>query len=455
MTNATREDVAAYIDLLRTKYAGKASEADLKAYEEKLLSQYNIQVEENPSFLEKAVDLGLRGLDYAGGLTRTALADAIGEDKTVTGDDWVNALKGKALSSNEILEKEGVPAGGSLSQILPSLYSDTGNEWLKFQRGGPFDATPRGAVGLGLDIITDPLTYLTFGASAGSKTAKALQPVGSAIKKTGEKIYKSGLKPFDAVTEDMAKTSASEVMTKYGIGGTTKQIEKQVGNVAKELLEKKNQLLQYADKSGATINMRDATYDVRKNLLDVKKGIDPIYKKRTRGVKEEVSEYRKLGELTPSQVDELKASLYRDINDNAFNPLKKNTIKDDFRKSTAKGLKESIEETLSKLEPGLGDELKNTNDELSTMLTIKDALRKEVKKADKKNIVSSVDGGLAGVALKDPLLGVGLLTGKKLSDLSKTTLFRTMSGKGLKSVGEAPPLIDVLARRGAIEKNKE
>ncbi|NBO22189.1 hypothetical protein EBU94_02450, partial [bacterium] len=103
-------------------------------------------------------------LGYPGGLVRGAIAGAI--EKATGRDDLVNlkdVLKGEAPFSSEIMEKMGVKEGKSLSDVLPSLYSKTGNEWTKLQKGGLLDPTARGAAGLATDIITDPLTYATAG----------------------------------------------------------------------------------------------------------------------------------------------------------------------------------------------------------------------------------------------------------------------------------------------------
>ena len=121
-------------------------------------------IEYGASALQKAEPV-LKVLGYPGGLVRGAIAGgleaATGRDDLV---DIKDVLKGEAPGSSEIMEKLGVKEGGSLSDIAPSLYSETG-KGLKLQKGGLFDPTARGVAGLAADIITDPLTYATAGAA--------------------------------------------------------------------------------------------------------------------------------------------------------------------------------------------------------------------------------------------------------------------------------------------------
>src|SRR6185503_15436962 len=123
-------------------------------YRQYLINQAKQKFEEGqssqePGIFDKAKNATLTGLgvagkalDYAGGVARTAGAYPF--VKKVTGQDVLNALKANPLTGEQILEKAGAPQGGSLSDVLPSLYSDTG-EGLPLQKGGAFDPTKRGA----------------------------------------------------------------------------------------------------------------------------------------------------------------------------------------------------------------------------------------------------------------------------------------------------------------------
>jgi len=138
--------------------------------------------EEDQDFEDKAMEFGgkvireaepiLRTLDYPAGLVRGAIAGgleaATGRDDLV---DIKDVIKGKAPSSGEILEKLGVPEGGSLSDVLPGMYSKTG-KGLALEKGGLFDPTARGVAGAAIDVALDPLALLAGkGAKAVAKEA--------------------------------------------------------------------------------------------------------------------------------------------------------------------------------------------------------------------------------------------------------------------------------------------
>jgi hypothetical protein len=125
------------------------------------------------------LDYAMRGLNYAGGLGRAAVAGAM---EPIVGKDLVSmeqALKGEVPGSAEIMEKAGVP-NVALSDVLPQMYSKTG-KGLALEKGGMFDPTARGAAGLVADIALDPTTYLAAPLKA-AQLAKAGTTAGKALK---------------------------------------------------------------------------------------------------------------------------------------------------------------------------------------------------------------------------------------------------------------------------------
>lgn len=69
-----------------------------------------------------------------------------------------------------------------LSEDIPSLYSETGDEWLKFKKDGPMDWSPAGVAGFGIDVAADPTNFIPGksvigvagkGVTAGTDLAKA------------------------------------------------------------------------------------------------------------------------------------------------------------------------------------------------------------------------------------------------------------------------------------------
>ena len=133
-------------------------------------------------------------------------------------------------SGKDIIE-EFIPEGyqqGSLSDILPFLYSATG-EGAALKKGGSFDITPGGVV----ETVTDPLTYLSGGAGAGAKAgiqgsgklSKILRgvdtvgetitanPIAKGTKKLSELIKPKEILPL---TETITKKELSTILESVG-----------------------------------------------------------------------------------------------------------------------------------------------------------------------------------------------------------------------------------------------
>ena len=87
-------------------------------------------------------------------------------------------IEGEKRAFGEVLEHLGVGPGVTSSQVLPFLYTTTG-EGLALQEGGPLDVSARGVGGLAADIFLDPLTYITAGTlKAGQVGSKFLSKAG-------------------------------------------------------------------------------------------------------------------------------------------------------------------------------------------------------------------------------------------------------------------------------------
>jgi hypothetical protein len=117
----------------------------------------------------------------------------------------IGPIKGQKEGFAEVMEQAGAGELGKLSDLIPGIYSDTG-EGAALQRGGPLDPTARGTLGLGLDIFTDPTTYLTSGGSAVDKflTAKGtkyLSDAGKAFRDTAYKAVEPAMKAARAIPE--------------------------------------------------------------------------------------------------------------------------------------------------------------------------------------------------------------------------------------------------------------
>jgi hypothetical protein len=138
---------------------------------------------------------------YTGAPSRAALGAAIARENPVSafvgqfGDEPEKAPAGK-----DIARRLGV-VDTSLSEVVPGLYSETG-EGLELQRGGFLDPTASGVAGLGLDLGTD-WTNLVPGALALKGAAKgATGLVG--------KVARPGARAAAKTTDVLTGTRAGE-----------------------------------------------------------------------------------------------------------------------------------------------------------------------------------------------------------------------------------------------------
>lgn len=88
----------------------------------------------------------------------------------------IGGLKGDKEGFAQVMEQSGVGTGGSLSDLAPFLYNDTG-EGLRFKRGGWADPTGRGAGGLAMDIVLDPINLISLGSAKGLTVAGKTVPL--------------------------------------------------------------------------------------------------------------------------------------------------------------------------------------------------------------------------------------------------------------------------------------
>lgn len=469
-------------------------------YGEYLKSQQAEQVPQESGLkqkLMKALDIGARGLDYAGGVTRSAIAEGAGllSGKDLIKDgEWKEAFKGNAPNSATIMERAGVPSGASLSELAPSMYSETG-DGLPLQKGGWADPDARDAAGLAADIATDPLTYATFGASALGKAGKALKPVSNTLESTGKSIYKSGLKRIDQEALKYGKEPVSDLLMKYNISGSAGSIQKQMDQLAGDLVGKQKALLAQADQAGNVVDLNKAMAETDQLIAQIRASKDPMLQGVAQQLESEVKGYKALSAspasvttkqvpsakldlsnpyqpkqlmeevvetipgrpgVTPSQASGFKTSVYESLPKGAFaeNIAVQSGKHPQLlagQKKIAKGLKESVEDASSGLQVD-GLDLKQLNEQLGRVLTTKDKQMAEAFKEANKNLFTSVDGMIAGS--QNPWM----FAFKKAADVAKMTGPRTTVGKGMSNLGRGAlsgPALDVLARELAKEAKQE
>lgn len=380
------------------------------------------QVEE-PGLGMQALDYGGRALDYAGGLARTTagqVADTFTEDNNITSTDFMDALKGKAPSTEEMMGRFDIPEGSSVN--LPFIGQ----------------TSVRDVAGFAGDVALDPLTYLSLGAlpalKYGGKAAKAAtalsKPTAKLTSGAGKALYKSGFKKIDEkVAEKGKKKLFSDLMLEHGVTGTNKTVQKKAAKIADNLLEKRTNIFNKLDADGVTVDMENIFSGVMKSNDELAKV--PGMKKMASKMDDAVLDLMDEGNVSVSNLSKAKTLFYDSLPANAFSAngtLKSSYQK--FEKKVANSMKTAIEEAAEKSQKGLGKKVAGINEDLGSLLTARKPMAVEVGKANTKNAVTSVDSALA-------FASPGTLAAKKAGDIGKTTVFRTKTGKALKGLGDS------------------
>ena len=257
----TAEDVADLQDAVRALKDGRVPPDKRAQYAEALKKTYAQMMEEmdppeeNSHLGQALASAGMGIADYAGGLVRTpvmaALAALAGRGDTVHVQDFkdaANPLK-PAPSSGEWLERMGVPPGKSLSDAIPGLYSETGDEWTKFKKGGFMDPTARGAAGAGLDMALSPggLSVVKALRSAPANTMTAVERQAALAELRNAAIRDSAKKKFikgfmSAVQDPAAALQGGMGRKLYESALTTADLDamKNGGRAASEVLRENN-----------------------------------------------------------------------------------------------------------------------------------------------------------------------------------------------------------------------
>jgi hypothetical protein len=457
------------------------SPEQVQKYENYVRDNYGKHVGDYALDVAKGVgDGALRAMDYLGGLSRTALGGTVGElmtDKNlVNKDDLLNALKGKAISSEEMLRRAGATDKAKLSDVLPSVYTDKGDGFT-LKRGGSFDPSARAIAGFGLDIATDPTTYMggaliraaspLLKMKSGLKNLPANLIKGSAwtglaaldgslpnelLQKGGKKLYKSAFTNVDNAGRVKGKADVSDLYWDEGIRGDNRQIFDQSIDLGKKLELERDAKLALAESKGAKVDMGQATYPSRGLVSRLREdpGMEPIADQLesflNRYVPQAEHQIRPDGTIIPAAIrdnpgpltaNQWKSNLYNTVGDSAYNEFKKTSRGQEFFKTFAHGMKEGIENAAEKVEPGLGKEIGDLNDKWGRILTTAKTLDNEAIKGERKHYLTSVDPILAtmGMLTGDPKFAAKGILGKKAADLGKTAWFRTNAGMGLDAIG--------------------
>jgi hypothetical protein len=449
-------------------------------------------------------------LDYPrGAVTAPLIAKALeritGKKNILRGQEWrdaVNPLKPDTFPPADVLaERAGIPTGASASDVLPGLYSETGNEWLKFKKGGFLDPTVRGAGGIAADAAIDPLTYATAGGAAGvralseggaaGRLANALKMAAKApseaIRGVGKSMYKGAFVPVEIMGERVGKKDIAETAYKYGIRGTGRQIQKQAGDVADRLINHRDAILHAADSHGPSVDLDLAMKEAQDSVDKMRLDKDPMERPIADAMQEKINEYKALAErpdqvipaetatrevpsailgpdgkpvmnsvtevvtpehvipgepgVIPSQASGFKSSLYNGMGSTAYNEAAKTKAGDSIRQKLARGLKLATEKSVGKtLGPAQEAELIRLNDEAGKLLGSQVGFQQIAEQADRKPILTGTDAIQAGIFMGTGAADAGVksLAVKKGFDWLRWPYGRTQVGSRMRAVGESP-----------------
>ncbi len=442
-----------------------------------------------------ALDYGLRGLDYAGGVTRTGVAEAVGAAKP---GDMGKALKGQAPGTSEYMANLGIPPGASLSDAFPELYSDSG-EGLPLEKGGALDPTARGAGGFVGDILLDPLTYASMGTTAAAKTGqeaalaaarktvpalsrtealkrglnRLLRPTDNALEALGRKSYKAPFKALDAESAMFGKTPFSDVAAAELGAGSKRTRAKRAVKRSDELDAARQALYKEGDELGAAVDLIPAVEDADKAARQM--GKIPSREDSAEAIQELIDRHRRslnppteaekqvaqMGgaplpeprKLPLGEASEWKTGLYDTQPDSAFSKSVKTTRGRKVVQKLSGGIDEAMVAEANRVKPKMGDAVKDINDTWGTLLTGAERLDREALTESQKRIVTAMDliTGNAFLSGAGPYNAGTYLALKKLLDASKFTAPQTYFGTALKKLsrsGKFNPLgIDPILRQ--------
>lgn len=182
------------LDALEAGKLDKLSDAGLDYLESQSVSA--APVKSKPEEKVGTIETILRGLNVVGGTTRGLAAQAL---EPIVGKQLVSMKElGSATvpQTSELLARAGVPEGYSLSDIVPSMFTPSGKEWTKFQKGGFLDPSVRGAAGLVGDVALDPSTYFLPALKGAGVLGPKIAPLVSKMGPTATRVAEIALNPL-------------------------------------------------------------------------------------------------------------------------------------------------------------------------------------------------------------------------------------------------------------------
>lgn len=436
------------------------------------------QAPQEKSFLQSAKDVALegldyagRGLDYAGGMVRGGIAGGL---EAATGKELVRAedvMAGRAPSSAEILQKLEIPEGYSLSEIVPGMYSETGDELLKFQKGGMLDPTVRGAAGLALDVATDPLTYPTMGLSALGKVGRAIKagltPVGTLAGKRSQQLYKKAFETVDTNLKPLGKPyKIADILSREKFTGNMMEAADRVKQINDASGQNIGAILKEAASKGASVDLMKEFDPALKYAQELRGMATPEAAKLAQEIDERIMyAWEKTGGKIPvDEANNLKSFINDRIKESGFAAGDEAALSTQARKAIAGDLSGGIKRAVNKADPKLS---KSLSEEFKVYSSTSDKVQDEIFK-QAKTVKERREGFLGtGLTAVDLMLaGMGAQTGqwaplavKKAGEAAMSTKGRTTRAALGKTVEENKRIIDPVLRQGLwidmMKKNEE
>lgn len=446
------------------------------------LSEQGVTLKEPPGLVRRGFGALASGLDYAGGIARTGVADIAdtfqGGGK-VTADDWkaaANPFDNKlAPDTAEYMERMGVPEGKRVN-LMPEVRIPFTDVTL-----GEGDSSVRDIGGFVGDVALDPLTYATLGTSALTKEGakgglreilkRSPRAISDTAQKAGKKLYKSGFKKVDESLIEKGVKPLSDVMWERGrLTGGEVGLQEKAEKLAEYLQKDRKGLYEQADKLGATVDMEKASQKALgeaqrlqgiRGAKDVGESLEKYIQTYYQPAGGSATEFNpltlqresvKLPPLSIGEASQVKTRFWDSLPDSSFNKAGK--IKKDAQKVNklmGGGTADEIVKSANAVQSGLGDQINTINQDWGSIISAQKPIQREVRKANTRNAISSVDGMGAGAAATNPVVGGSILAGKKMADLFKLPYIRTKSGKAIHNLGELG-ILDPLTRQAIINE---
>lgn len=470
-----------------------------------------------------------KGADYLRGLTGgpavdMALEAATGKDvyhpEEAAAARDVTTLKTYPMGS-EALKRAGVPEGarfsdyasgplsplpiiGDVAKFAPfTQFADPSpnNPWYQAEKGGLLDFSARDAGGFALDAARDPLTYLTFGGSAVAKPAlragqspvaktfakKLLETLATpatlargvakfpsdTLARAGKKLYASGLQPIIEVGEKKGKDIA-ETFYKYGLHGSSDNIDAISKKVQRELKGKVDAILNRVDAAGGRMDLGKAFEPYLKYVDELVRDSRLSPEHASKILEDTIGEYLKRKKPTSTALGtKWKTDISSSLPDKVHNVTGDRTLGQKLKMVAAGGLRDEVENEAGRVgknlgQGGFGKEIHELNSDLGDLLTVRDATARAAAREARHRTLTPAD--MATFALGtlapnpgsfSPAYGTSALIAKRLLELTSTTRARTTPGYLLRKAAENPllsPAFDTWSRKKLIEladKQKE